>query len=467
MCAIWKLSRQPDHEHMPRTSRLSIRRTLRKLLPEEVVLEAARASGAFQRVRKIDPFVFTWTLLLGAMSGRVRQIAELRRTFERVAGVTVEESSFYDRFTPALSSMLSALLERVLENSLGSGRRTRGRLAQFADIMVADSTVVRLHRLLAKVFPGTRVHQAPAALKAHVVFSVTGAGKQTVKITGERRSDRRAFTLGPWVRGKLLIVDLGYFDYRLLARIDELGGYFIVRAKKGINPLVVDRHRNYRGRAITVIGEYLQAVLDAIKRTVLDVQVALDVRRRPYRGRRHTTKLFVRAVGVRDDRGDYHVYLTNIPPDDLEPEDVARAYALRWEVELLFRELKTHHRLAQLPSSKPHIVEALVKASLLCMAACRAVLRRVQRALHPSAAEHLPPQRWAALFASCARDILCCVVASYSPRSAVRNLERVLLHEAVDPNRRLRLLPSVEAGQHTYGPRRPHPGHTNSALRAA
>jgi putative transposase len=452
---------------MTRSPRLSVRHTLRKLLPEHVVLQAAVASRAFQRVRKIDPFAFTWTLLLGSMSGRVRQISELRRAFERVAGVTIEESSFYDRFTPALSAMLSILLERVLAHTLGSGRRARGRLAAFASIMVADSTVVRLHHLLAKAFPGTRTHQAPAALKAHVLFTVTGAGKQSVQLTSERRSDRRTMTLGPWIRGKLLIVDLGYFDYRLLARIDELGGFFIVRAKKGINPLIVDRHRNCRGRAISVIGERLQVVLDAAQRAVLDLQVALQVRRRAYRGCRHTTNAFFRAVGVRDDRSDYHVYLTNIPPDALEPHDVARTYALRWEVELLFRELKTHHRLAQLPSCKPHIVEALVKASLLCLSACRAVLRRVERALASTHSDHLPHQRWAAVFASCAPDILLCVVARNAPRAQASHVERVLLHEAIDPNRRDRLLQSVESGTHTYGPRRRHPGHRNSALRAA
>jgi putative transposase len=452
---------------MPRTARLSIRRTLRKLLSEEVVHEAARASGAFQRVRKIDPFAFTWTLLLGSLSGRVRRLSELRRTFERVARVTIEESSFYDRFTPELSSMLSRLLERVLSDALGCGRATRGRLAAFADIMLADSTVVRLHRLLGKAFPGSRTYQAPAALKAHVLFAVTGAGKQTVKLTPERRSDRRTMTLGPWVRGKLLIVDLGYFDYRLMARIDELGGHFIVRAKKGINPLIVDRHITHRGRAITVIGERLQSVLDAIQRTVLDVQVALDVRRRAYRNSRHTTKVFFRAVGVRDDRGDYHVYLTNIPPHALEPQDVARAYALRWEIELLFRELKTHYRLAQVPSSKKHIVEVFVKASLLCLAASRALLRRVQRQLNRTRADHLPHQRWAAVFASCAREILVCIVAPTPPRAIARDVERVLLHEAVDPNRRQGLLAGVETGGHAYGPRRHHPGHTNSVLRVA
>jgi putative transposase len=448
--------------------RLSIRRTLRKLLSPELVHQVARDSGACKRLRKVDPFVLVWTLVLGSLSGRVRRICELRRLYQRIAAVTIEESSFYDRFTPPLSAMLSTLLERVLEHAWGAGRAATGRLAAFRDILAADSTVIRVHRLLAKRFAGTRTHQGGAALKAHVVFAVTGAGKQTVKLTAERRSDRRTFQLGPWVRGKLLLVDLGYFDYRLLARIHELGGYYIIRAKKSIDPVILDRHREHRGRAVQVIGQRLRSVIDKLHRSVLDVQVELQVRRRGYRGRRHKTPMFVRAVGVREqEQRDYHVYLTNIVPEDLDPEDIARAYALRWQVELLFRELKTHYRLAQAPSSKDHVVEILVKASLLCMAASRALLRRAERAAAGCDDRSLPYQRWAALFARCADDILKCVVHDRATRRLEQDLQRMLLHEAPDPNRRTLLLPSIEDASHSYGPRRVHPGHVNSALRAA
>lgn len=462
-----RLSRQPitQRTHM---LRLSIRRTLRKLLSPELVHQVARDSGACVRLRKVDPFVLVWTLVLGSLSGRVRRLCELRRLYQRVAAVTLEESSFYDRFTPALSSMLSTLLQHVLQHAWGAGRAATGRLAAFGDILAADSTVIRLHRLLARRFPGTRTHQGGAALKAHVVFAVAGAGKQTVKLTAERRSDRRSFQLGPWVRGKLLLVDLGYFDYRLLARIHELGGYYIVRARKGIDPIIVDRHRNHRGRAVQVIGERLHSVIDRLHRAVLDVQVALDVRRRGYRGRRHTTQMFVRAVGVREQEcRDYHVYFTNIPAEELEPDDVARAYALRWQIELLFRELKTHYRLAQAPSRNPHVVEVLVKASLLCLAASRALLRRAEHALRHADDRPLPHQRWAALFARSAHDILQCVVSERACHRLERDLQRLLLHEAPDPNRRSPLLTAVEQGTHNYGPRRPHPGHVESALRAA
>lgn len=467
MCDLEVAKHKPEPTSMTRRPRLAIRQTLRKLLSRETITEAARQSGAFQRIRKVDPFAFVWTLILGSLTGRVRRISELRRVFERVARITIEESSFYDRFTPALCSMMSRLLERVLQQTLGHGRAARGRLAAFADIMVADSTVVRLHRLLAKAYPATRTNQGGAALKTHVLYAVTGAGKQTVKVTAERRSDRRALRLGPWVTGKLLLVDLGYFDHRLLARIDELGGYFIIRAKKNINPLIVDRHINHRGRAVQVIGEHLQPVLDAIERSVLDVQARFMVRRRRYRQSRHTTDAFFRVVGVRDAaRDDYHVYITNIPPDMLTPSDVAQTYALRWEVELLFRELKTYHRLAQLPSTKPHVVEALLKASLLSLAASRALLSQVRQRLREGDRERVPHQRWASLFATYSRDILACVLG---PGGDIADLERVLMHEALDPNHRKRspLLHRVEDGDHLYGARRHHPGHKNSPLRAA
>ncbi len=71
-------------------------------------------------------------------------------------------------------------------------------------------------------------------------------------------------------------------------------------------------------------------------------------------------------IGIRDPRtGDYHFYVTNIPLEKLAAEDVRATYALRWQVELLFKELKQSYRLDQMPSRKRHIVEALLYAAIL------------------------------------------------------------------------------------------------------
>ena len=46
-------------------------------------------------------------------------------------------------------------------------------------VLLADATVVRLHHLLARVYPATRTHHTRAAVKLHALMSVTGAGRQS------------------------------------------------------------------------------------------------------------------------------------------------------------------------------------------------------------------------------------------------------------------------------------------------
>ena len=57
--------------------------------------------------------------------------------------------------------------------------------------------------------------------------------------------------------------------------------------------------------------------------------------------------------------GKYHTYLTNIPVEILAAEDIARLYAARWEIELIFKELKSHYRMDLIPSANPRGREML------------------------------------------------------------------------------------------------------------
>lgn len=52
-----------------------------------------------------------------------------------------------------------------------------------------------------------------------------------------------------------------------------------------------------------------------------------------------------------------------IAPEDLDAHARTRVYACRWQVELVFKELKSHYRLDELPTRKPAVVEALLLAS--------------------------------------------------------------------------------------------------------
>lgn len=427
----------------------AIRGAFRKVLPETLINSMARATGAVKRQGKVKIYKFVCTLVLGFACGDKRTLAALRRSYEQTAGHTIEESAFYKRFTPNFVALMKGLLTHAFEGLMGVGRALQGPLAQFRDVLLTDSTVVRLHELLSKRFPACRTNHTKAALKAHVVMSVRGVGRSSIKVTAERDHDGPVFKVGPWVKDRLLLFDLGYFRYQLFDCIGRNRGFFLTRLKKNANPLIVAANRVHRGRAVDVVGKRLRDIVKGLKRDVLDVEVEVEFSRRVYAGRVRRARQVLRVVGIKDTvTGEYHLYVTNIPADRLSAEDVGIVYSLRWQIELLFKELKTYFRLEDMPSAKAVIVEALLYSALLTLVVSRRILHVVRDHLR-LADDRLPTQRWAAVFIAVAHDLLRIVTRrTAQTRNLLRDVTRLLLHEAVDPNRRRNgLLRAVETGE--------------------
>ena len=294
-----------------------------------------------------------WCVVLGFGTGAERTLAGLRRSYERATGKSLVPSSFHDRFTPGLARMFRAVLAQLMRKLASSDVRYGGVLEGLRDVLAADATVVKVHRLLARRFPHAHQLRAAAA-KLHLVMSVRGTGAHKVKVTGERAKDHRTPQMGPWVEGRLLLFDLGYFRYQLFDCIDRNGGYFITRLAANANPRIVAIHRQWRGRAIDLEGKRLKEVASRLQRAVLDVEVEVAFQRRVYAGTRRTVRRRVRLVAVRLPQStEYRFYLTNIDPDSLDAQCVAQTSAARWQIELIFKELKSHYRLDELPRARP------------------------------------------------------------------------------------------------------------------
>lgn len=428
---------------MARPQPIDIPQVLTTLLPPAELERMAAEADLVKRHRKFDVYAFFWTLVLGFGTGHHRTLAALRRSYELATGQSVVPSAFYDRFTPTLVRFLKATVQWALARVTEPVGALRGKLAAFTDLVLTDSTVIRLHALLASTYPACRTNHTKAALKMHTVLSVLGTGLRSVRITSERVHDGPVFRVGRWVKGRLLLFDLGYFRYQLLSCIERNQGFFIVRLKSNANPQIVAVNQAWRGRAVELVGQRVQDIRPRLQRQSLDVQVEVTFKRRVYGGVRHQGTQQFRLVGVRDTRThDYHLYLTNIPQERMEALDIAQTYAARWLVELFFRELKSHYLGDQMPSAQRPVVEALLYATLWTVIASRTLLETMKKRMGAQGSR-LPTERWAILFASVALDVLRLLVGSPQARA----LERFLLHEAIDPNLgRLLLLKRVEVG---------------------
>lgn len=222
---------------------------MNRFFPADFIRETARETGAFVRERKIDPVTMFWVLVLGFGVSLQRSLVALKRRYETEAAMELSSSSWYDRFTPEFVEFLHrCVLHGIEVQAQQPGRLLKEKLAGFKDLVIQDSTIVRLHESLAKKWPAARSRKVAAGVKVNVVVSAVADGPHSVKILAERTAEMRTLRLGTWVRDCIMLLDLGYFKYGVFDRIQHYGGYFVTRMKNGTNPLIVDVNCTWRGR---------------------------------------------------------------------------------------------------------------------------------------------------------------------------------------------------------------------------
>lgn len=347
----------------------------------------AREVGALRRQRKVDIFEFFQVVVLMVCGRGGQSIAEMRRQLAAGFGVHLVRSGFWKRFTPGFERLISRVLGRLQREAHRNPPKLKGTLRAFRDVIAVDSTVIKVHDSLNKLWRGTRSN-SPAAIKLHtMVRALTGELLQH-RITAEAYADQRELKVGHWAKARLFLFDRAYRSASSWWRIHRLGGHFVTPLARSFKPLVVSENRKHRGAARRLRGLKLFSGLKGLERKVVDVNCEFTVQVRAYRkakGRRF--KHTFRVVGLwRPSKRAYMLFVTNLPADRYPPQTIAELYGLRWEVETFYKTGKSGLGLNDLPSRKPHVVRTLIKAALIRSSI--AMQARVQ------AEQKLPSSRW-------------------------------------------------------------------------
>jgi len=133
-------------------------------------------------------------------------------------------------------------------------------------------------------------------------------------------------------------------------------------------------------------------------------------------------------------------YLSNVSADQLAAADMPAVYSMRWEIELLFRELKSQLSIDQIPTGNKAAADACIYAALLVLA----IGRKLHRALQcrgKGLVDRFPFERWSSILRQVASDLLYVLLAPASQsHSLSRRLALLLRYEGKDPNRHRLLL---------------------------
>ena len=177
-----------------------------------------------------------------------------------------------------------------------------------------------------------------------------------VQLTEDTRSERAC--LPPLPSSLALtsgLYDAGYFDLEYLASVDDLEGSFPCKAPQSINPLILSAIREDGKTLNRYKGKHLKDVLSGFPK---DQCLDLDVEWPAFKGR--TFRLVVRWNGKKQKR----VFIvTNL--DRAEFTLLVQAYRLRWQIELLFKEIKSCSGWHRFNTKSGTLVMSLIILSFL------------------------------------------------------------------------------------------------------
>lgn len=392
----------------------------------DMILACAREIGAVQRLRQIHPQDFALAVVGCALGDEERSIATARRLFNRLTGFMPEESSFYDRFTAPMALLMRQLFKRALDDCSRVQREALAKMlggTGLLDLLAADATQVLLPASAAEVLPST--NDEHGGFKITATISLLYQNLDRIEITNARTHDRKAFKIARWLRGLLYLFDRGYSDHRLFKTIDDRGGFFVSMLKESSIP-VVTAIRSGLGQAH--IGKALTGELPYRGLVDLDAE---------FRLRKGGTKEFrvIRVTVERDTRDGYYeltdIWLvTNLSADTFTAEQIATIYRMRWEVEILFRALKTVGRLDQLRSASIPVIHVFIYATLLGLVIAQDISAQMRR-LRPGCEPSL--QRVAMLVLGYL-PMIAEAMGTRRLRQVIAALEGALWREGVNPN---------------------------------
>src|SRR5881409_2937294 len=235
---------------------------------------------------------------------------------------------------------------------------------EFRHIILQDGSSFAIHDGLREVFPGRFKAVKPAAVELHATMDLLCDAPTTVVLTPDTTNEQAFLPEPATLTGSLLLADRGYIDLGYLRRVAQARGFFIIRAKAGMNPQVVEawredglRLRALRNKPLKVIHAKLP------KRHRVELVVVWQVEEHPLRLRL--------LISWNRQTKEFCYLLTNLPAKRYHLDMIYRAYKWRWQVELLFKEWKSYANLHAFDTANPAIVEGLIWAAIAA-----AVLKR-------------------------------------------------------------------------------------------
>ena len=352
---------------------------------------------------------------------KTSSIESMRRSMIYAFGIRLSKGAFWERLSRnRLRNILQNILKDLITNipSLAViGEEILDKL-KVSSILLIDSSSITLWDGAKKSYPGCRSY---AGIKWHACFNLLSGKMEWFSTSASSAHDRKYFPDIDLLKGKLIVFDLGYWDYGLFDAINKVQGYFLSRVKTNA---VITIDQVVKGIGSQWVGARLCSDhLKRRRRRIVEFMGKI--------GSAEHSKCY-RVIGFWNSADKkYHWYVTNL---QVPAVAIYSLYRIRWQIELIFKGCKRSLNVDEkVTSNNDNIIESLVLSTIIASFAIQSVFQEGAKELTAQEKLSISFQRLSHIVVLLAQDFIN-YLTSNNPLEKLRNKISLLSGEIYEKN---------------------------------
>lgn len=289
-------------------------------------------------------------------------------------GVAISKQSLHARFNTTSVNFLKTVASMLLSMRLAPLRSGLQGLSFCKRILILDSTSFQLPDCYSSTYKGWGGDASEAGIKVHLCYDLKAMGELNFEIQSAATSDKQNTIMYDDIRpGDLRIEDLGYCKFDRFQKLEKAGAFYLSRLAANtviyhpsgqeldictiIKKMKPGEIREYKVLVSRTHRLPSRLILEKLPAHIVNEKMRKFKERQEHRHRQIKPKsMLFKTVNA---------YITNVPAEELPKQEVRRIYALRWQIELIFKTWKSYYHIDKIKETKIHRFESYFYGKLI------------------------------------------------------------------------------------------------------
>ena len=342
-----------------------------KLLDKPKILQISRGHGGERYTKRFDGWVHLVVMLYAVIMrfDSLREIttsllAEARKLSHLGIHFKIGKSTLADankRRPEAIFEEIYRQLYGTYRYVLSSDSRSRKEPVWMKRLQIIDSTTISLFSNL--IFKGVGRHpkngKKKGGIKVHTVIHANEGVPSDIKFTSAATND--SFMLKPSTlnKGDIMAMDRAYIDYEKFERLTQKGVVYVTKMKKSLK--------------FSIQEDCIWQTPDGL----MEVRIQHVTFTKQVKGGEVLTH-HARIITYADERK--HRLVSLLTNDmDYDPAEIIAIYRQRWEIELLFKQMKQNFPLKYFYGESANAIKIQIWVTLIANLLLMVMQRRLTR----------------------------------------------------------------------------------------